>query len=121
MNRNPIIPFILIMVFGLGLVFFLSMEGLNNADEMAEGEHGEGHGEEVAEGGEFDPEAAYQSSCIGCHGGDYQGAVGPSLVGLDYSKEEIVDILANGKGGGMPGGLVAGNEEAMAEWLLTLE
>ena len=41
MNRNPIIPFILIMVFGIGLVFFMSLEGVNNSEEMAD-EHGEG-------------------------------------------------------------------------------
>ncbi len=37
MNRNPIIPFVLIVALGIGLVFFLSLEGLNNADEKAKG------------------------------------------------------------------------------------
>lgn len=125
MNRNPIIPFVLIMVFGIGLVFFMSLEGLNNSEEMAEG-HGEGTEETAeggtADGGEFDPQAHYEKACISCHGGNYEGGAGPALTGLGdrYSKEEIVDILQNGKGSGMPAGLVPGNEEAMAEWLMEL-
>lgn len=35
MNRNPIIPFLLIMVFGIGLVFFLSLKGLNDSEQAA--------------------------------------------------------------------------------------
>ncbi|WP_335869339.1 cytochrome c550 [Bacillus sp. 2205SS5-2] len=122
MNRNPIIPFILIMVMGIGLVFFLSVKGISDADEMAS-EHGEGEmegSEDVA----FDPEGLYEKSCIGCHGGDYGGGVGPGLVGVGekYSAEEIKDILQNGKGAGMPANLVpAENLDAMTEWLLSLE
>ncbi|KUP07222.1 cytochrome C [Bacillus coahuilensis m2-6] len=121
MNRNPIIPFLLIMVMGIGLVFFLSLEGLGNQGELAH------EGEETTEGGEtaagFDPEAHYQSACIGCHGGNYEGGVGPTLIGVGdkYSAEELSDILINGKGA-MPGNLVpADNVEAMVEWLTTLE
>ncbi|MGM0844215.1 MAG: cytochrome c550 [Bacillota bacterium] len=126
MNRNPIIPFILIMVFGIGLVFFMSLEGLNNSEEMAE-DHGEGT-EEPAEGGgtadsgEFDPEGHYQQACMSCHGGNYEGGAGPALTGIgeSLSEDEIKDVLQNGKGI-MPGDLVpAENLDAMTEWLMSL-
>ncbi|MEI5905813.1 cytochrome c [Bacillus spongiae] len=119
MNKNPIIPFILIMVMGIGLVFFLSVEGLGNSKEMA-GEHGEG---EPTTDVAFDPEALGQNSCIGCHGGNYEGGMGPALVGIGdkYSADEIKAILKDGKGA-MPGGLVpVENLDAMTEWLMSLE
>ncbi|MDZ5712193.1 cytochrome c550 [Jeotgalibacillus haloalkalitolerans] len=116
MNKNPIIPFLLIMVLGFGVVFFMSVQGLDDSEEMA-GEE-EGGGEEAA-GGDFDPEAHYQSTCIGCHGENYEGASGPSLVGVgeNLSVDEIADIMVNGRGG-MPGGQVdQENAQAMAEWV----
>lgn len=49
-------------------------------------------------------ESLYKSNCMGCHGGDYQGAVGPALteVGAVLSREEIYKKIVKG-GGGMPG------------------
>jgi cytochrome c550 len=123
MNRNPIVPFILIMVFGIGLMFFLSFKGLGDHEELAkEAEGGDEKTEEVASA---NPEDLYKSAgCIGCHGDAYQGVSGPKLVGIGekYSKDEIKDILVNGKGSGMPGGLVQGEQaDAVAEWLTTLK
>jgi cytochrome c550 len=122
MNRNPIIPFVLIMVFGIGLMFFLSFKGLGDHEQIAkEAEGGEETHEEVASA---NPEDLYKSAgCIGCHGDAYQGVSGPKLTGLGekYSKDEVKTILTEGLPGGMPGGLVSGNEDAVAEWLLTLK
>ncbi|WP_075618108.1 c-type cytochrome [Paenisporosarcina indica] len=121
MQKNPIVPFILIMAFGIGLIFFLSMTGVDKKEEIAAG-HEEGTGGETAEGAEFDPEVA-QGKCITCHGGDLagQGDV-PALVGTDLSKEELVKIITNGiEGTIMPGGLLPGQEEAMADYILTLK
>lgn len=120
MNRNPIIPFVLIMVFGIGLMFFLSFKGLGDAEQMAKESEEGGQTEEVAEAS---PEEIYQQSCIACHGDQMQGVSGPALtaVGSKYSQEEIQDILVNGTPGGMPGGLVAGNEEKMAQWLAEMK
>ncbi|MEM1502195.1 cytochrome c [Domibacillus sp. 8LH] len=124
MNRNPLIPFLLIAVFGLGLMFFLSLDGIDNAKERAEeGKTAEEGGGETAAGGEFDPEAHYKSSCISCHGSNYEGGAGPSLVGVGekLSQEEIQDIVVNGKGG-MPAGLVPQeNAEAMAAWVAEIK
>ncbi|MFK2824391.1 cytochrome c [Bacillus sp. B190/17] len=116
MNRNPIIPYLLIAVFGLGLIFFLSLEGLSNSKEMAEG--GE-KTEEKAEGGAFDPEGFYKQTCIGCHGGNFEGGAGPALKGIGekVSKDEIKDVLLNGKGSMPPGLVPAENADAMADWV----
>ncbi|MGD7044000.1 cytochrome c550 [Jeotgalibacillus proteolyticus] len=117
MNKNPIIPFLLIMVLGFGVVFFMSIQGLNESEEAAEEEEGGG---EEAGGGDFDPEAHYQSTCIGCHGENYEGGGGgPSLVGVGerLDEGEIADILVNGQGS-MPAGQVdEANADAMAEWV----
>jgi len=118
MNRNPVIPYILIMVFGIGLIFFLSIKGLGDADEMAKGDEGEAT-EEVAS----NPEDIYKNKCLSCHGDQYQGVVGPALKGLSdkYSVDDVKDILLNGKGS-MPGNLVPADQlDAMAEWVLNLE
>lgn len=126
MQKNAIVPYILIMAFGIGLIFFLSIEGVGNQEEIA-GEHAgeeggagkeEGGGEEAAE---FDPEAVAQQSCVSCHGSSYEGGVGPSLIDTQLDQAGIEEILVNGKGA-MPAGLVeAENAPAMAEWILTLE
>lgn len=125
MTKNPIIPYILIMLFGIGLIFFLSVEGVKNSEEIASTEeHGEGgaEGGEEASAGEFDPEALAQQKCISCHGSSYEGqGAFPPLVGTQLSEEEIADVLANGRGA-MPAGLVpAENIEAMAAWVKSLE
>lgn len=126
MQKNAIVPYILIMAFGIGLIFFMSLEGVGNESEIAGGneseEHAEGGatGDDPTEVGEFDPEAKAQQSCIGCHGSSYEGASGPSLVATELSQEEIEDVIANGVGT-MPGGLVEEeNIPAMAEWVLSL-
>ncbi|ANU25550.1 cytochrome c550 [Planococcus versutus] len=127
MQKNAIVPYILIMAFGIGLIFFLSVQGVNNEAEIAEEQATEeGGGEEAAGGGEeaagdFDPEATAQANCISCHGSSYEGGVGPSLVATELPQEDIENILVNGKGG-MPAGLVEeANAAAMAEWVLSLE
>ena len=35
MKKNPIIPYLLIMAFGLGLIFFMSIEGADNKADIA--------------------------------------------------------------------------------------
>ena len=107
MKNNPVIPYILIMAFGIGLIFFLSLEGA-------------GHDE----AGETDTngDAALVQSCIACHGGNLEGAVGPQLVGLD--PEHIVDVLVNGLPGSAvmtPGMKSEAEAQAIAEYISSLE
>lgn len=121
MNRNPIIPFVLIMVFGIGLMFLLSFKGLGDGEELAKEK--EGGGEEKTEEVAMKPEELYTAKgCIGCHGDQYQGGVGPALKGIGdkMSPEEIKEVLVNGKGA-MPPGLVAGQEDEMVKWLSELK
>ena len=121
MNRNPLIPFFLIMIFGIGLMFLLSFKGLGDAKEIAaENENGtKEKTEEVASS----PEDIYKKSCIGCHGDQYQGGVGPGLkgVGNRLSQDEIKTIVTKGKGT-MPKNLVSEEQaDDMAKWLAELK
>ncbi|WLR43972.1 cytochrome c [Bacillus carboniphilus] len=112
MNRNPLVPFYLIMTLGIVLIVVFSFVGLDNAQEIASG-----GGEETAE---FIPDEFYQKNCSSCHGQNLEGVSGPGLIGVGdkYSDEEIKDILTNGLDGGMPGGLVpAENQDELIEWL----
>ncbi|MBO1511719.1 cytochrome c551 [Metabacillus bambusae] len=65
-----------------------------------------------------DAETIVQQSCIGCHGENLEGKNGPNLqeVGAKYEKEEIKEILINGRGG-MPGVLQDADAEVVATWL----
>ncbi len=120
MNRNPIIPFVLIMVFGIGAMFLLSFKGLGDHEALtAEKKDGGEKTEEVAS----NPEDIYKASCVDCHGDSYQGGVGPALngVGDRLSKDEIKTIITQGKNT-MPSGLVAEDKaDAMADWLAGLK
>ncbi|GAE91173.1 cytochrome c551 [Gracilibacillus boraciitolerans JCM 21714] len=116
MKKNPIIPFALIAVLGILAMIIFSVIGLNEQDKIAS------DGEESSEESTIreDPEAIVQS-CIGCHGGDLEGATGPSLqnIGSKYNQEEIYEIIVNGiEGTGMPSGVVPNEEaEILSKWL----
>lgn len=113
MKNNPIIPYILIMALGIGVIFFLSLEGIGNQEEIAQSE-------EEVEVEAADGEAVAQANCIGCHGGDLTGGGGPSLIGLDEA--HIRDVIANGQGM-MPGGLVTdpAQVDALVEYIVSLK
>ena len=112
MKNNPVIPYILIMAFGIGLIFFLSLEGA-------------GHNEEA--GGEADStadDAKLVQSCISCHGGNLEGidGLGPTLIGQEA--DYIVDVLVNGLEGSQymkPGMKSEAEAKAIAEYISTLE
>ena len=125
MGRNPIVPYILIFALGIGLIFFMSLYGLEQKEEIAS-QSEDGKTEETAPPGdtaEFDAEAVAQGKCIGCHGGDLTGGMGPGLVGTKLSKDELKDIVLNGTDGGMPAGLIKDDAEldAMADYILSLK
>ncbi|MFS0575466.1 cytochrome c551 [Sporosarcina sp. 179-K 3D1 HS] len=108
---------LLAMMLGAGLVLGACGGGNDNAgDTNNDANTGTSGGGETASA---DPEALYKNSCIGCHGGNLEGASGPALndVGSRYSAEEINTIIVDGKGG-MPPGLLKGEEaQVVAEWL----
>lgn len=116
MKRNALIPYLLIMVLGIGLMVALSLIGVYDSKET-----GGKESDNIAQAAT--PEEIYQKSCFSCHGSNYEGAVGPELKGVDerLSVDEIKDVLQNGRGA-MPKGLVPSESlDAMAEWLMTLE
>ncbi|KYD25412.1 cytochrome c551 [Geobacillus sp. FSL W8-0032] len=64
-------------------------------------------------------EQIFKQNCASCHGQDLSGGAGPNLqkVGSKYSKDQIKDIIAKGRGI-MPGGVIKGEEaDKVAEWL----
>ncbi|MHA6259471.1 c-type cytochrome [Sporosarcina sp. CAU 1771] len=125
MSKNPVIPYILIFSLGIGLIFFLSLYGLDQKKEIASQGEDANPAEEVVTT-EFDPDVAI-GKCIGCHGGELEGGMGgaaPALVGLGMSADEIVDVLKNGQGAmpaQVPNAIPAEHAEDLAEYLLTLQ
>lgn len=119
MKRNVIFPYILIMIFGVGLIFALSLIGLNSGSEQASGDGGTDSALLEAT-----PEELYSKvGCISCHGENYDGASGPELINVDsrLSADEIKDVLVNGSGP-MPGNLVPAEKlDEMVEWIISLE
>lgn len=124
MSKNPIVPFLLIFGLGIGLIFFMSLYGLDQKEEITK--DAEGDTEEVAtDTAEFDPDVEI-GKCISCHGGELEGGMGgaaPALAGTALSKDELVDIVQNGvTGTAMPGGLVAEDHlDQMADYILSLK
>lgn len=124
MKKNPIIPYILIMAFGLGLIFFMSIGGADKKAELAKGgaktEQTTNNGKSTSSS--VDPESIAKQKCITCHGDNLKGSVGPNLHGTGLSEAKVKEILTKGKGTGMPAGLVSGAElDAMAKYIAGLK
>lgn len=117
MKRNPIMPFIAIMLIGVLAMFLISFKGIGDSKDLAA--ELEGGGEEQTEEVAANPEEIYQKSCIGCHGEQYEGGAGPALTGVAdrLSQEEIADVVVNGRGAMPPGLVPAERADEMAEWL----
>ncbi|MFN7251249.1 MAG: c-type cytochrome [Anaerobacillus sp.] len=105
MRGKPLYGYAAIAVVGLSLMIVLSFIGVNQKDARLALE---GDGEQPQETVDTsDPmalgEQAYKSTCIGCHGGNFDGPV-YSLQGLadKLSKEEVMSIIKEGQGTGMP-------------------
>lgn len=122
MKRNPVIPFIVIMVFGIGLMFMLSYKGLGDAQQIAK-EQANGGKTEAPTNVSAKPEDIYKQNCVSCHGNAYEGGVGPALKGVGQRRDAayIKDIIQNGKNT-MPGGLVKPDQaDAMVKFLQGLK
>lgn len=121
MKRNPIMPFVVIMLVGVLAMFLISFKGIGDSKQLAE-EIANGGKDQQTEQVASKPEDIYQQSCIGCHGDSYQGGVGPALTGVGdrLSKEEVADILVNGKNSMPPGLVPAEKTGEVAEWLIGL-
>jgi menaquinol-cytochrome c reductase cytochrome b/c subunit len=59
--------------------------------------------------------AAYENSCMACHGENLEGgSSGPPLLDMDYSEEELADIAVNGIGT-MPPDQFQGTDEELEQ------
>ncbi|UTG99205.1 c-type cytochrome [Macrococcoides canis] len=90
MNRNPVIPFILIMLMGVGLIFFMSAHGANKEEE----EGGDGAKTEQ----KFDAKTFAKDNCTSCHGQNLEGAMGPKLAGISKDDAAVKKTIREGKG-----------------------
>ncbi|KKI89223.1 hypothetical protein WQ54_27030 [Bacillus sp. SA1-12] len=66
-----------------------------------------------------DAEQIVQQNCISCHGENLEGGAGPNLteVGAKYDKDEIKNIIINGRGSMPKGILNESDADVVASWL----
>lgn len=117
MGKRLILPYAIIAILGIFTVIIISYVGVDQRNTIE-------NPEESGETEVLSAEDVFKKTCASCHGGDLEGKSAPALtsVGAEYSEEEIEDIINNGKGEGMPAGLVQPDESAkIAEWLAEME
>lgn len=117
-----------LMLLAIISVFYLTWESIvhTNWEQIsAQGEILNPPGEETVE---IDKDAegykiAQEQTCLTCHGENLSGGGGgPSLIGTDYSVDEIKDIAVNGVGS-MPADIFKGTDEelqTLAEYITGL-
>lgn len=100
MNKNPIIPFLLIIFLGVGLVFLLSGLGATDdgEEDVATEEGSEESGGGEASSGDVDAEGIARDNCASCHGQDFSGGMGPALAGTSLAEDEFTSIVRDGQG-----------------------
>lgn len=116
MKKNAVLPYAIIAVVGIVLVIVLSVAG-NNQRTTLENQAKNGGTEEKKEVAA--PEDIFSNNCAACHANDLSGGMGPNLtkVGAKLSKDDIHDIILNGRGN-MPAQNVSEEEsQAVAGWL----
>lgn len=103
MNKTLVTFFIISMTFGIFLAVGVSIYAVRNPYST----QNKASAEQSSTVSNFDPEQFYQSTCSSCHGNNFEGGNGPSLVGVSkhLSAEKIKNVLTNGKNA-MPKGLV---------------
>lgn len=75
----------------------------------------EGGGETTSAGAE----QIFAQNCSSCHGENLEGRNGPALnkIGAQLSKDEILDVIKNGRPG-MPANIISGDDaDQVATWL----
>ncbi|WP_144509534.1 cytochrome c551 [Bacillus sp. FJAT-22090] len=109
---------LLAVIFGAGLMLAACGGGndkANDTDKTADTGK-----TDTTETASVDAEKIVNSKCIACHGNNLQGQGNfPALndVGSRLSEDEILNVIENGRGG-MPAGLVSGDDaKAVAAWL----
>jgi len=106
-----------LMLLSLVAIFFLTWAAMDEHHKKHGAGHGGGGGGAAAGDPNFKASEVWtaQTSCIGCHGKNLEGQVGPNLqkIGGKMSAEEITTIIKDGKPPGMPGGMFKGSDEEL--------
>ncbi|RLL48218.1 cytochrome C oxidase Cbb3 [Oceanobacillus piezotolerans] len=104
------------MILALVSVIFLTWQSVHVVDWEARGEANKPVPEsEVAVDTEHEGYAAYEANCMTCHGAELEGgSAAPTLVGIEYTAEEIQTIAKEGTGN-MPAGLFTGSDEELEQ------
>ncbi|UFJ42757.1 c-type cytochrome [Brevibacillus humidisoli] len=123
-----------LMLLSLVSLFYLTWAAMdehnrNHPSQAGGGSHGAAPAPAPAEEADpgFTAEDIWtaQQSCIGCHGGNMEGGMGPNLqkIGEKYSAEELAEIIKNGKPPGMPGGLITDEQtiKELTEYMASLK
>ncbi|MFD3447702.1 cytochrome c550 [Microbacteriaceae bacterium 4G12] len=115
MKRNPLIPFALIAALGVLTMFLISFYGLHKGDQIAAEQKNGGKKTQAAS----KPEDIVKQTCTSCHGEQLQGGIGPNLqsIGAKLQKDDIKNVIVNGKGNMPPGLLPADQASKVADWL----
>ncbi|RCW64926.1 menaquinol-cytochrome c reductase cytochrome b/c subunit [Saliterribacillus persicus] len=121
-HRRPITTSL--MLLGIISVFWLTYEAAAAVDYEAKAENNKPVLEEEVEIDTEDPGyAAYENSCLQCHGGSLEGgAAAPSLIGIEYTADEIKEIAVDGIGS-MPADQFQGTDEELdqlAEFIVSV-
>lgn len=96
-------------------IVFASLIALAACGGSDEGKKSDGDSVDTAKG-----EEVFKQNCASCHANDLSGGAGPNLqkVGKDHSKEDVEDIVKNGKGN-MPAVSISDEDrESVAGWLV---
>lgn len=121
-NRRPVASGL--MLLSLIGIFYLTWAAMDEYHRLHPSHSGGGSAAPADPNFKAEEIWTAQTSCIGCHGDNMQGALGPNLqkVGAKLNAEQISEIIKNGKGQ-MPGGLIKDEAEIkkLAEYLASLK
>ncbi len=117
-RRPPKRPIaVAMMMLGLSAVMWLTYESASAVDWEKRAEDNKPVLASEIDIDEDDPGyEIYSNNCMSCHGGALEGGpAGPTLIGTEYDKEEIMDIAVNGIEGdpGMPADIFDGTDEEL--------
>ncbi|MDL4840815.1 menaquinol-cytochrome c reductase cytochrome b/c subunit [Aquibacillus rhizosphaerae] len=105
-----------LMLLGVVSVIWLTWEAADHVDWEAKAEQNKPIPETAVEVDTEDPGyAVYENSCLQCHGDSLGGgAAAPSLIGIEYTVEEIKTIAVEGIDT-MPAGQFQGTDEELQQ------
>lgn len=128
-SRRPVATGI--MLISLVGLFYLTWAAMDEHNKHSPAAGHAGGGSATAPAAKADPSFkpdklwTAQTSCIGCHGKNMEGVIGPNLqkIGSELDASKIEEVIKNGKGA-MPPGMFKGSDDdrkKLAEYLASLK